>query len=248
MAARNESIIVLFDVDGTLTPSRKSISPDMKNLLLKLREKVVVGIVGGSDMAKQREQLGVDVLEWVDYSFSENGLIAYEGQKQIHERSILVELGNDKLKNIVNFALHYIADLDIPVKRGTFVEYRTGMLNLCPIGRNCSQKERDEFYAYDQEHKIRETFAKVLREKFADYELTFAIGGQISLDVFPKGWDKTYCLRHLEGKNFKEIHFFGDKTEPGGNDHEIFADPRTKGHTVNNPEDCAQQLQELFAI
>lgn len=28
--------------------------------------------------------------------------------------------------------------------------------------------------------------------------------------VFPKGWDKTYCLQYLE--EFNEIHFFGDKT------------------------------------
>jgi hypothetical protein len=50
----------------------------------------------------------------------------------------------------------------------------------------------------------------VLREKFAHLNLTFSIGGQISFDVFPQGWDKTYCLRYLE--EFQEIHFFGDKT------------------------------------
>lgn len=52
----------------------------------------------------------------------------------------------------------------------------------------------------------------VLRERFADYGLNFAIGGQISFDVFPKGWDKTYCLERLRDEVFEEIHFFGDKT------------------------------------
>lgn len=28
--------------------------------------------------------------------------------------------------------------------------------------------------------------------------------------VFPQGWDKTYCLKYLD--EFSEIHFFGDKT------------------------------------
>lgn len=50
-----------------------------------------------------------------------------------------------------------------------------------------------------------------LREKFADYGLTYSIGGQISFDVFPDSWDKTYCLRFVE-KDFGDIHFFGDKT------------------------------------
>jgi phosphomannomutase len=51
----------------------------------------------------------------------------------------------------------------------------------------------------------------VLQAQFAEYELTFSVGGQISFDVFPTGWDKTYCLQFVEGE-FDEIHFFGDKT------------------------------------
>jgi len=63
-----------------------------------------------------------------------------------------------------------------------------------------------------QIHGLRATFVKALREKFPDYLLTYSIGGQISFDVFPHGWDKTYALRHVEDECFTEIHFFGDKT------------------------------------
>jgi hypothetical protein len=28
------------------------------------------------------------------------------------------------------------------------------------------------------------------------------------------GWDKTYCLQHVEKEGYTEIHFFGDKTRP----------------------------------
>ena len=59
---------------------------------------------------------------------------------------------------------------------------------------------------------MRAALIKVLREKFADYGLTYNIGGQISFDVFPNGWDKTYALRHVEDEGFEEIHFLGDKT------------------------------------
>ena len=110
------------------------------------------------------------------------------------------------------------------------------MLNVCPIGRNCTQEERLEFFAYDNEHKIRETMVKLMEEQFGEkYGLKFSIGGQISIDVFPKGWDKTYCLQHV--KEFKEIHFFGDKTMPGGNDYEIYTHAKVKGHSVKNPDD-----------
>jgi hypothetical protein len=63
-----------------------------------------------------------------------------------------------------------------------------------------------------QIHNIRSTFVEALKAKFPDNGLTFAIGGQISFDVFPNGWDKTYALRHVEDEQFEEIHFFGDKT------------------------------------
>ena len=34
----------------------------------------------------------------------------------------------------------------------------------------------------------------------------------------------------------------------GGNDYEIFADERTVGHTVANPEDTMAQLKKLFSL
>ena len=87
------------------------------------------------------------------------------------------------------------------------------MLNVSPIGRSCSQQERDDFVQLDNQLKIREQFVKALRERFTAYGLTFSIGGQISIDVFPNGWDKTYCLKCLES-DFDTIHFFGDRTQP----------------------------------
>lgn len=57
----------------------------------------------------------------------------------------------------------------------------------------------------------RKKMVSTLQEKFKDLKLTYSIGGQISFDVFPHGWDKTYCLQFVED-DFDEIHFFGDKT------------------------------------
>ncbi|KAJ1922108.1 Phosphomannomutase 1, partial [Tieghemiomyces parasiticus] len=59
--------LVLFDVDGTLTPARKEITPEMLDILKQVRKEVVVGFVGGSDFAKQEEQLGKDLLQHFDY-------------------------------------------------------------------------------------------------------------------------------------------------------------------------------------
>eukprot|EP00184_Porphyridium_aerugineum_P006730 CAMPEP_0184700744 /NCGR_PEP_ID=MMETSP0313-20130426/15785_1 /TAXON_ID=2792 /ORGANISM="Porphyridium aerugineum, Strain SAG 1380-2" /LENGTH=253 /DNA_ID=CAMNT_0027160551 /DNA_START=221 /DNA_END=982 /DNA_ORIENTATION=+ len=241
---RSKDTIVLFDVDGTLTKPRNEVTPDMLECLDKLRQKVYIGMVGGSDLKKQKEQLGDNVLDIFDYTFSENGLVGYEGQTLINETSISEFLGEDKLQELINFILEYFSKIKLPVKRGTFIEFRKGMLNVSPIGRNCSQKERDEYEVYDLEHKIRETMVKALREKFKDYGLEYSIGGQISFDVFPTGWDKTYCLRFLD--EFKTVHFFGDKTFKGGNDYEIYESERTIGHSVKTYEDTIRICNELF--
>ncbi|OAQ99749.1 hypothetical protein LLEC1_01972 [Akanthomyces lecanii] len=246
--------ICLFDVDGTLTPAR-------------LEEQL-----GGP--------AGAPVTTLFDFCFSENGLTAFKLGQALPSNSFIRWIGEAQYQQLANFVLHYVADLDIPVKRGTFIEFRNGMVNISPVGRNASNKERNEFEAYDKDAKVREKFVEVLKEKFGHLGLTyvllllppchisstplrltrrartsFSIGGQISFDVFPTGWDKTYCLKHLEteaekpnGIAYKNIHFFGDKTAKGGNDYEIYEDPRTIGHSVKGPEDTMAILKEVFGL
>ncbi|OJA19779.1 hypothetical protein AZE42_03992 [Rhizopogon vesiculosus] len=258
--------LVLFDVDETLTPARQSASPEMIQLLRALRKNVAIGFVGGSDFVKISEQLGVggiNVLDEFDFAFAENGLIAYRLGKLLESQSFIKSVGEKDYQELVNFILHYIADLNIPIKRrvslisgcvsysfgnhsGTFVEFRNGMINVSPIGRNATIQERYDFEAYDKQHHVRADFVNILREKFERLNLTFSVGGQISFDIFPQGWDKTYCLRHVEKDGFDEIHFFGDKTYKGGNDYEIFSDSRTVGHTVEGPADTIRICKELF--
>lgn len=230
----------------------------MLALLSTLRQHTAIGFVGGSNLTKQQEQLGtpsIPVTDLFDFCFAENGLTAFRMGVPLASNSFIEWLGEDKYKRLVNFCLHYIADLDIPVKRGTFVEFRNGMVNVSPVGRNSSMDERKAFTAYDDEHHIRQTFVAALQREFPDLGLRFSIGGQISFDVFPEGWDKTYCLRHVEaekrrgdGVSYETVHFFGDKCFEGGNDWEIYRDARTVGHRVEGPEDCMRQLREVFPV
>ncbi|KAL0236671.1 hypothetical protein PCE1_000069 [Barthelona sp. PCE] len=240
--------IVLFDVDGTLTPARGLIDDEMKDIISQLRSlpDVDVGVVGGSDAAKQLEQLGQNCREHFDYNFSENGVVGYKNGEKIHSNSIVQVLGDDNLQELINFVLHRFAQVTLPKKRGTFIEFRTGMLNISPCGRAVSRAERNEFYEYDMEHNIREAIVGELRERFGErFGLTFSIGGQISIDVFPNGWDKTYCLQFVK-EHYEEIHFFGDKVYKGGNDHEIYTHPDVIGHAVETPADTKRILREMF--
>jgi phosphomannomutase len=238
----------LFDVDGTLTLPRQVISDQMESFLARAGQHATLGIVGGSDIDKIAEQMkGRSVLDRFHYVFSENGLVAHKQGVLIHQQNIAAHLGEDKTQRLINFALRYMSELVLPVKRGTFVEFRFGLINFCPVGRSCSQAERDAFAAYDQAQGVRAAFKDALEKEFGDLGLRFVIGGQISIDAFPDGWDKRYCLQFVE-QDFDEIHFFGDKTEAGGNDYEIYNDSRTVGHRVTGPEDTENQLKALLGL
>ncbi|KAF6121106.1 phosphomannomutase 1 [Phyllostomus discolor] len=79
-ARRKERVLCLFDVDGTLTPARQKIDPEVAAFLQKLRSRVQIGVVGGSDYSKIAEQLGEgdEVIEKFDYVFAENGTVQYK--------------------------------------------------------------------------------------------------------------------------------------------------------------------------
>ena len=103
--------ILLFDVDGTLTEARQLIKPDMETLLQeKLKKKVTIGLVSGSDLKKLSEQMGGDdVIHKFDYVFPENGLVAYKNGTEIEKMDIAKHMGEEKLQEFINFCLHYMA-------------------------------------------------------------------------------------------------------------------------------------------
>jgi phosphomannomutase len=114
--------------------------------------------------------------------------------------------------------------------------------------RYAAPTDHADLFIFPKANNIRRDMVAAMKEKFADLKLKFSIGGQISFDVFPEGWDKTYCLRFIEDGEYDEIHFFGDKTFEGGNDYEIFNHPRVIGHTVVGPEDTMVQCRQLFGL
>jgi phosphomannomutase len=147
----------------------------MLQLLSALRHKVAIGFVGGSDLAKQQEQLGtasIPVTTLFDFCFSENGLTAFRMGQPLASHSFIKWIGEENYKKLARFILHYIADLDIPIKRGTFIEFRNGMINVSPIGRNASTKERHEYQEYDLKHNIRKDFVAAIKKEFPDLGLT----------------------------------------------------------------------------
>lgn len=88
----------------------------MLTFMKTLSTKITVGIVGGSDLPKQEEQLGEGIVNVFPYNFSQNGLVAYKNGELQEVQTISKFLGEDNVKRIVNWTMRYLADIDIPVK------------------------------------------------------------------------------------------------------------------------------------
>ena len=91
-------------------------------------------------------------------------------------------IGEEALQDFINFCLRYISELKLPFKRGTFIEFRSGMLNISPVGRNCTLDERQKFLEFDEENLIRQKFIQALKKEFPELGLKYSIGKIISLD------------------------------------------------------------------
>ena len=204
----------LFDVDGTLTPSRKPMVEDFKNYFkfwvsTQQSSGNKVYFVTGSDYYKTVEQVGEDLWTLVDGSYQNSG------NRLFCQGRLIFESEWEMPEDLESVVLTLIRQSYWYGTAENNIEHRIGMVNISTIGRDCSDKQRADYYEWDKENLERETIADVINSNFEDIEAV--IGGEISIDIYPKGKDKSQILGCLEGKNI----FFGDKCYLGGNDYTI---------------------------
>lgn len=128
MPLKRDEILLLFDVDNTLTRPRDVIDVEFEKFLYeKVKPLAKIAIVSGANIEKTYEQMnGKKILTEFDYIFPENGMVHIENGVEVQKSSFHEKLGEETLTRFINFVLRYIADLKLPFKRGTFIEYRNG--------------------------------------------------------------------------------------------------------------------------
>lgn len=169
-----------------------------------------VVLVSGSDSAKTIEQVGQDIFDRVDYSFNCAGNEVYIKGQLVRQSDWQP---NDELMKHLSYEL--LAS-KYPHRYGNHVEIRTGMVNFSTVGRDCTVSDRLGYLTWDLQHHEREKICSRLKAQLP--HLTFEVGGEISIDIFPNGCDKSQVLEYFPDQ---EIVFFGDRMEPGGNDHTL---------------------------
>lgn len=205
----DDKINYVFDVDGTLTPSRLTIDAGFRKFFVKWIENKNVYLLTGSDHEKTIEQVGEELWTNVTESHQCGGNVIFRKGELIEEskwkpsKSLL-----DTCQNLIDISSYKI-------KAGNHIETRMGLLNISVVGRDCTQKQREDYYKWDKENREREFICHAITKLFP--ELEASSGGQISVDIHEFGKNKSQIRKRLDGV----IHFFGDKTMKGGNDYPI---------------------------
>ena len=208
--------IFMFDVDGTLTPARQPMMEEFSKFFLEFCKKNKVYLVTGSDHNKILEQVTISALQSILGVFTCSGNQYWEGESLVYEKEFKPP------EKLLTYLKSMIKHSDYHTKTGKHIEQRSGMMNFSTIGRNCTQEQRENYYDWDS--KVGER--KLIRDRimYSLPELDCVIGGQISVDIYPKGCDKSQAISYIKEKHDNApITFFGDRLTPGGNDFPVYS-------------------------
>ena len=125
------------------------------------------------------------------------------------------------------------------------IENRLSQVTFSALGQKAGTKEK---YAWDPDCKKRE--AIVARCKELAPEFDYEIGGTTSINAITPGMNKVFGMTHLLeelGVKKSDILYFGDMTQPGGNDYPV-VQMGIDTITVRNHEDTAYALRGILGV
>ena len=230
----------IFDVDGTLTESRKQMDISFMSEFIIFCCKFDTYLVTGSDRDKTVEQVGLDVYNRAKRVFNCSGADIYVRNKNVYRSKW------QPPRSLVNFLSDELDYSTFPHKTGNHIEHRPGGINFSIIGRGeNSMEHRKDYVKWDKERDERVLIADRIINQFP--HLNIQIGGQTGLDISDN--DKSQILKFFSP--FDEIHFFGDMMKQGQNDYPLAEALREWGgypHCVKNWEDTRTELRKYVEL
>lgn len=228
----------LFDVDGTLTNPREPTNPVFRHFFGQWVNEAQenghkVFLVTGSDQSKTLEQIGLALYRRV------NGVYQNSGNQSFVRNSLIYE-SNWVISAHLRLDLLTIAEKSPWFGRAeTNIEERVGMVNFSTIGRTATADQREAYALWDKATGEREAHAEWLSLRYP--KLQFDVGGKISIDIYPRGKDKSQVLKHMVG----ETIFFGDTCLKGGNDYAI-SRGANKFHQVEGWKETMDVIKKYY--
>jgi phosphomannomutase len=202
----------IFDVDGTLTPSRQVINDEFAEFFDIFCRNNDVYLVTGSDKEKTIEQIGETIYNRCKRVYQCNGNDVWQGEDNIQTNEwTLPDLAR-------TFLISCEYESDFSIRTGNHIEERPGMVNFSVVGRNADAEQRAAYVAFEEQNGERKKIADAFNTMFPD--LSAKVGGETGIDISPRGADKSQIIKDFDTTKDK-LWFFGDAIYEGGNDYPL---------------------------
>ena len=215
--------LIIFDLDGTLAPSKSRLEDDMAVLFTELLKKRKVAVISGGGYKQFMIQF-LNSLPVADcfsnlYLLPTSGtrfLVWKQDWKEVYVNS-LTKPEKEKILNVLNSAYNMSGIPKPETLYGEQIEDRDSQITFSALGQSAPLEKK---MAWDPDRSKRETLLNLAKEKLPEFDVR--IGGSTSIDVTRRGLNKGYGIRKLE-EFFKltvdDIIFIGDAIFPGGDDY-----------------------------
>ena len=215
--------LIIFDLDGTLAPSKSAVDEAMVKLLASLILKKKIAVISGGGFQQFETQilnrLPVDMQPLTNlFLLPTSGTRLYVWRGTWHQQYAedIPEIDRKDIIEKLELAIS-IAGIDRPEKTyGALIEDRGSQITFSALGQAAPLALKE---AWDPKREKRQQIAEILSSKIPRFDVR--IGGSTSIDITMKGVNKAYGIRKLEDTlriSLEHMLFIGDALFHGGND------------------------------
>jgi HAD superfamily hydrolase (TIGR01484 family) len=262
----NSKKLIVFDLDGTLAPTKAQMDQEMAELVKKLLEVKKVAIIGGGKLQLFKHQflsqlkipnelyhnLSLFPTTGTTYLKYQNGPHTFGRGKW--KRVYAHDLSKEQVKKIRQAFAKVFKEINyVPAKKiyGKSIENRGSQVTWSALGQDVVKvlgKKGIELKNKwrDENTPLKLKIAMHLRKYLPDLEVHAA--GHTSIDITKKGIDKGYGLRQMEKYlkvKIKDMLFVGDAIFPGGNDYAVVK-TGVDYKKVKDPEETKKIIRQLI--
>ena len=225
--------LIIFDLDGTLTPSKSPLKADMADTLRALLKVKKVAVIGGGTYAQFRKQFVAGlkcppqllcnlflfpVTATAFYQYDRGWKMVYALKFSKKEKAEIKKAFREMFRE-VNYVPPAQTYEKVIEDRGTQITFSAlGQDVVAVLGEKKGIQLKEAWKKKYTPLKLR--MAKILTKKLPNFEARPS--AFTSIDVTRRGVDKAYGVRQIEkylGVPIRKMLFIGDALFAGGNDY-----------------------------
>ncbi len=250
--------LVVFDLDGTLTPSKSPMKPDMVQAFVALTKSKPVAVISGGELKQYKIQLlnplkghGANLKNL--YLFPTNSTAFYKWEKGALKKIYAFKLKPTEVKKIRNAFKEAYEETKYQHPKKTYgqiLENRGTQVSFSALGQKVVAALGEKGVKLKEKWRdtqdARPMLVKSLIPKLKQFSVRIA--GTTTIDVVRKGVDKAYGIRQIEKRlniPVKNMVFVGDAIEPGKNDYEALK-TGIDYVKVKGPEETKQFIEKIL--